>query len=121
MGKGLQYDTGREMPPGMQELLARHYLGQKATQILTQENAVLMAVLQQIDIDCQFCAHAWFSEPCEILASDEDYDVAGCDQCPHTECGCHSCRYNSNYRWCGAEEALSRLAKIQEDETEGRK
>ena len=120
MAGGLRYEAGRDLPLGMQELLAKHYLGQKATQILTQENAVLMAVLPQIDFDCQFCAHTWHDAPCADMAADEAAAMAGCEGCTHTECGCHTCRNNSNYQWCGAEEALNRLAQIQEDETEGR-
>ena len=116
MSGGLRYNAGRDMPPGMQELLARHYLGQKATQILTQENTVLLAVMAQVDIDCQFCAHAGHGS-CENTTETVEATVEGCISCSHTECSCHTCHDNSKYIWCGAEEALNRLALMQEERT----
>ena len=122
MAGGLRYESGRDLPLGMQELLARHYLGQKVTQTLIQENAVLMAVVKVLDQNCQFCANTSNSiaYPCGDMSIDDAIALGGCKKCPHTNCACNSCVDHSKYNWCGAEEALSRLAHIQKDETEGR-
>lgn len=122
MAQGLRYEAGRDLPLGMQELLAKHYLGQKVTEALTQENAVLLAVLKELDQNCLFCANASNSivYPCADMNIDDAIAIGGCKKCPHTNCVCNSCENHSKYNWCGAEEALCRLAQIQESETEGR-
>ena len=108
MARGLQYDSGRDMPPGMQVAMAR--------KIIENEVAALMAALKETDADCQFCTHAWNEVPCmDIPATDETVFVA-CGNCPHKECPCRNCKDKSDYKWCGAEEANRRLAAIAEAE-----
>ena len=103
MARGLQYDSGRDMPLGMQVAMAR--------KIIEDEVAALMAALKETDADCQFCAHAWNEAPCMDLPIDNESFVAGCDNCPQKECACHNCRVKSNYKWCGAEESSRRLTE----------
>lgn len=108
MSRGLQYDSGRDMPPGMQVAMAR--------KIIENEVAALIAALKETDVDCQFCTHAWNEAPCMDIPATDEIIVAGCGACPNEECTCHSCKEKSNYKWCGAEEANRRLAAIAEAE-----
>lgn len=108
MSRGLQYDSGRDMPPGMQVAMAR--------KIIENEVAALIAALKETDADCQFCTHAWNEAPCMDIPATDEIIVAGCGACPNEECTCHSCKEKSNYKWCGAEEANRRLAAIAEAE-----
>ena len=98
---GLHYDTGRDMPPGMQEMAARS--------ILSKEAGVMLQVLKEVDADCQFCARAGMEQPCAA-----ETPIPLCKDCQRTECPCFGCVDNSGYRWCGAEEALKRLSQIAE-------
>lgn len=100
MSNGLRYESGRDMPQGMQMAAAR--------QFLCQEAGAMLAVLQVVDTDCQFCAYAGATAPCR--EKEEDYV---CKQCGFPQCHCYNCTNNSNYKWCGAEEAMKRLAIMQ--------
>lgn len=102
MGNGLRYETGRDMPPGMQELAAKS--------ILSKEAGVMLQVLKEVDADCTFCARAGMELPCA-----DETPIVLCRECQRMDCPCYGCIENSQYRWCGAEEALKRLAKIAED------
>lgn len=99
MAGGLRYETGREMPPGMQALAANKFIEIEA--------GVMLQVLKEVDMDCQFCCHASFEVPCA-----EETPMVFCDKCKYT-CPCSGCRDNSKYEWCGAEEARRRLAKMR--------
>lgn len=96
MSNGLSYESGREMPPGMQMLAAG--------KIIENEAAVMLQVLQEVDVDCRFCKHTYFNPPCA-----EEPLFIECGKCQYT-CPCRGCHENSKYEWCGATEALKRLA-----------
>lgn len=99
MANGLRYESGRDMPPGMQALMA--------DKILEIEAAVMLQVLKLVDVDCTFCKHASVDVPCI-----ENVPMVFCDKCPYT-CPCSGCIENSKYEWCGAKEALCRLEAIK--------
>ena len=102
MAGGLHYDTGRDMPPGMQEMVIKS--------VLSKEAGVLLQALKNVDVDCRFCARANLELPCA-----DETPIPICKQCQRTECPCFGCMGNSGYRWCGAEEALRRLAATNEN------
>lgn len=102
MAKGLSYGSGRDMPPGMQALAASKFIELEA--------AMMLQVLKEVDIDCQFCKHAGFGAPC--LDEEEEELVTSCDKCQHT-CSCRGCYDNSKYEWCGATEARKRLTEMK--------
>lgn len=106
MAGGLRYETGREMPPGMQELMAKRFVEQLKQNAV--QNAVVMAeVLKKVDVDCEFCKNAGGNTPCN-----DDSIAFSCDGCAY-DCPCNGCRENSKYEWCGADEALNRLGLMQ--------
>ena len=104
MAKGLCYESGRDMPPGMQALAAN--------KMIELEAAMMLQVLKETDIDCQFCRHASFEIPC--LDMDEEDMLPSCDICQHV-CHCRGCYDNNKYEWCGATEARKRLAEMKGD------
>lgn len=110
MAGGLRYETGREMPSGMQEIFANHIVEEitkrEAEQIACE--AMLKAALKMVDADCSFCKYAGGKLPCE-----EESIAFPCAGCQYG-CPCNGCRENSQYEWCGAEEALMRLAEMGE-------
>lgn len=98
MVNGLCYESGREMPHGMQVLAAG--------KIIENEAAVMLQVLKEVDVNCQFCKHAGFNPPCA-----EDTVITPCGACQYPcNCPCRGCHENSKYEWCGATEALRILA-----------
>lgn len=101
MSGGLRYESGRDMPPGMQIAAAKEFL--------CREAGAMLAVLQQVDVDCRFCMHTDEEVPCA-----EEAVLTGCDKCQHTKCKCCDCKDNSKYQWCGAEEAMRRLAVMKQ-------
>ena len=96
MPNGLCYESGREMPPGMQILAAG--------KIIENEAAVMLQVLKEVDVDCQYCKYAGFNPPCA-----EEPFLIECGKCRYA-CPCRDCHENSKYEWCGATEALKRLS-----------
>lgn len=110
MAGGLRYETGREMPPGMQELMANRFVEQ-IRQNAVQNAVVMLAVLKTVDMDCEFCKYAGGKMPCA-----EDSIAFSCDGCQY-DCPCNDCRNNSKYEWCGAEEAQNRLVLMQREKT----
>lgn len=127
MAGGLRYESGREMPPGMQELMAKRIIeeivnnaqqvvetcvqvAEKTVEtIVENESLVMLAVIKTIDADCSFCKYAGGKLPCEA-----DSIVISCAGCQY-DCPCNGCRENSKYEWCGAEEAIRRLPEIGEE------
>lgn len=127
MAGGLRYETGREMPPGMQELMAKRIIEEivnnaqqvvetciqvtekTVEKIVENESLVMLAALKMVDADCSFCKYAGGKLPCE-----EHSIVFPCVVCRYSNCPCNGCRENSKYEWCGAEEALRRLAEMGE-------
>lgn len=101
MSKGLSYESGRDMPPGMQVLAAG--------KIIEIEAAVMLQVLKEVDVECAFCKYANFNPPCA-----EEAAMTTCDKCQYV-CPCRGCHENDKYEWCGATEARKRLAKRKED------
>lgn len=101
MAGGLRYETGRDMPPGMQIAAAKEFL--------CREAGTMLAVLQQVDENCEFCVNAGHEYPCSDVTP-EDW----CPNCKATDCPCHGCVENSKYQWCGAEEAMRRLAMMKQ-------
>ena len=99
MAGGLSYDSGREMPQGMQIAAAKQFLGNEA--------AAMLAVLKLVDVDCEFCINAWNEMPCA-----DTIPEVWCPECKEQKCHCCGCTDNSKYQWCGAEEALRRLEII---------
>ena len=99
MTKGLRYETGRDMPAGMQVLAVG--------KIIENEAAAMLLVLQEVDVDCQFCKHANFNVPCA-----ETETLPRCKECQYV-CPCRECHENSKYEWCGAAEANKRLADLK--------
>ena len=89
------------MPPGMQIAAAKAFL--------CNEAGAMLAVLQQVDVDCKFCVAAGKEPPCI-----EDEDEPPCTECMYAQCLCKGCVENSKYQWCGAEEALRRLAMMKQ-------
>ena len=100
MSNGLRYDSGRDMPPGMQIVAAK--------QFLCNEAGAMLAVLQHVDKECEFCVNAWKETPCWDSIPDE-----WCPDCKEKSCPCCECVGNSKYQWCGAEEAMRRLAAMK--------
>lgn len=101
MANGLCYESGRDMPPGMQVLAAG--------KIIENEAAVMLQALKEVDVDCTFCKHAHFDVPCA-----EEEGLPSCKKCTY-ECPCRGCHENSKYEWCGATEARKRLAERKGD------
>ena len=100
MAGGLRYDSGRDMPSGMQMAAAKEFL--------CNEAGAMLAVLKEVDTECRFCVNARTENPC-VDSAPENW----CPECSYTQCECHGCKNNSKYRWCGAAEALHRLAEMR--------
>lgn len=99
MSNGLCYESGRDMPPGMQVAMAK--------KIIEEEAKVRLEVVMELDIDCLFCKHATFDTPCI-----EKEELPDCEKC-QCICNCRGCVDNSKYEWCGATEARRRLAETK--------
>lgn len=98
MANGLRYESSKDMPQGMQALMAE--------KIVEIEAAVMLQVLKLVDVDCTFCKHASFDVPCI-----EEVPLVFCDKCPYT-CPCSGCIENSKYEWCGSVEAMRRMKGV---------
>ena len=100
MAGGLRYESGRDMPPGMQIAAAREFL--------CREAGVMLAALQDVDAECKYCLYASMDTPCTDQAV-----ATACTECEHEQCPCHGCEENSKYKWCGAEKAQKRLLAMR--------
>lgn len=101
MAKGLSYESGRDMPSGMQALAAGKFIELEA--------AMMLQVLKEVDENCVYCKHASFNTPCL-----QEAVVPSCKKYQHI-CTCRECYDNSKYEWCGAAEARKRLTEQKGD------
>lgn len=102
MQNGLRYESGRDMPPGMQIAAAKAFL--------CSEAGAMLAALQVADTACMFCVN---NRKTNCLGADitpENW----CTECLYTGCACYGCADKSKYHWCGAEEAMRRLAAMDQ-------
>lgn len=99
MAGGLRYESGRDMPPGMQVLAAG--------KMLELEAAAMLQAIKQVDMDCTFCKHANCDPPCTRAVP-----MVFCNNCGYV-CHCKGCVDNCRYEWCGAVEARMRMKMME--------